>query len=133
MKFTVYTKVRGDARPRSNFKQKRVYEKKENKDYKKLIRESFMEANGGKPPSKKPIWLYVETFRALPKSRPKKIESEPDTFKPDIDNIDKIVQDALNGLAYEDDKQITMLMVRKHRRTRMQKEKIVVRIEEHDD
>lgn len=33
--------------------------------------------------------------------------------KPDADNIAKIVADALNGLAYEDDAQITQLTVLK--------------------
>lgn len=33
--------------------------------------------------------------------------------KPDADNIAKIVLDALNGLAYEDDKQVTGLLVTK--------------------
>ena len=35
------------------------------------------------------------------------------TRKPDVDNILKIVADALNGLAYEDDKQINAVMVEK--------------------
>lgn len=35
------------------------------------------------------------------------------TVKPDLDNIAKIVADALNGLAYHDDSCIVDLMVRK--------------------
>ena len=35
------------------------------------------------------------------------------TLKPDTDNIAKIVCDALNGVAYHDDKQITSLTVDK--------------------
>ena len=33
--------------------------------------------------------------------------------KPDVDNIAKVVLDALNGLVYTDDKQVTDLRVRK--------------------
>lgn len=37
----------------------------------------------------------------------------PPTKKPDIDNIAKVVLDALNGIAYKDDKQVINLSVRK--------------------
>ena len=33
--------------------------------------------------------------------------------KPDVDNIAKAVLDALNGIAYDDDKQITSLVIDK--------------------
>lgn len=35
------------------------------------------------------------------------------TKKPDCDNIAKIICDALNGVAYKDDKQIVQLLVSK--------------------
>ena len=37
----------------------------------------------------------------------------PPVCKPDVDNIGKIALDALNGLAWTDDKQVTALIVRK--------------------
>ena len=131
MKFAVYGTVRGQARPRFT-KRGHTYQLKADRDYKELIKQSFIEANQN-PPLKSPVWLYIDVFRELPSSRPKKINDEPDIYKPDGDNIGKIVLDALNGLAYEDDKQVTMLMVRKHRRMRGQQERIEVRIEESDD
>ncbi len=67
---------------------------------------------------KLPVSISIEVFGYLPKSRPKKIASEPNTFKPDVDNIAKLVMDALNGIAYEDDKQVTSLNVTKRERTR---------------
>lgn len=36
------------------------------------------------------------------------------TKKPDLDNIAKIVLDALNGIAYKDDSQVVKLTVEKH-------------------
>ena len=33
------------------------------------------------------VRVVVHTFKALPKSRPKRIERERDTTKPDIDNV----------------------------------------------
>lgn len=56
---------------------------------------------------------------AIPKSSSKKcrIAMESGAIRPikrpDADNIAKIILDALNGLAYADDSQITMLMVKK--------------------
>ena len=50
------------------------------------------------------------------------------TKKPDIDNIVKIVLDALNKMAFKDDNQITKLEVEKFY---SEKEKIFVRIEEY--
>ena len=35
------------------------------------------------------------------------------TKKPDADNVMKIILDALNGVAYEDDRQIVALAIRK--------------------
>ena len=56
----------------------------------------------------------------MPKSDSKKVQSlklsgriRP-TQKPDADNIAKSVLDALNGLAYADDKQVVTLEVDKH-------------------
>ena len=33
--------------------------------------------------------------------------------KPDVDNVAKIILDALNGIAYKDDKQVVTLIVKK--------------------
>nr|DAN73502.1 MAG TPA: Endodeoxyribonuclease RusA [Caudoviricetes sp.] len=58
--------------------------------------------------------------RELPKSRPKRLLAELDTAKPDIDNVTKAVLDALNGVAYDDDKQVVSLRVTKLPRTRQE-------------
>lgn len=75
------------------------------------------------------ISVSIAVFRALPKSRPKKIASEPDTVKPDVDNIAKTVLDALNGVAYADDSQVVRLVVNKFPRERRE-EHITVWIDE---
>ena len=48
--------------------------------------------------------------------------------KPDIDNIAKIILDALNKLAFKDDNQITKLEIEKKYGT---EEKISVKVEEY--
>ena len=55
-----------------------------------------------KKTSKKKREFMLKKFYPL---RPKK--------KPDVDNIAKVILDALNGLAWEDDKQITGLLITK--------------------
>ena len=113
--FKVYGKVLGKPRPRVN-RNGRVWTPKKFKDYENKIANAYIEAGGEK--LEVPVSVKVRTFRSLPESRPKKVESEPDNFKPDVDNIGKIFLDALNGVAYGDDKQVTLLCVTKMPRAR---------------
>ena len=87
------------------------------------------EAAGGENHGKAPMRVSVDVYRPLPKSRPKRVESEPDTVKPDCDNIAKLVLDSLNGVAYRDDASVVFQSVEKHPRKRDQKERSVVTVE----
>lgn len=66
-----------------------------------------------------PLGVIVTAYLPIPKSTPK--YKRPDmisgktrpTVKPDWDNIGKIVCDALNGVAYDDDKVICQAAVYK--------------------
>ena len=66
-----------------------------------------------------PCCLDILAFFEVPKSKSKKFRErallglERPTKKPDIDNIVKALQDALNGLAYKDDSSIVCLSVGK--------------------
>lgn len=82
------------------------------------IRSAYLAAGGTLAPKNAKIAVHITTLRPLPKSRPKRIESEPDVYKPDVDNIAKLVLDALNGCAWHDDTQVTELMVDKCERMR---------------
>lgn len=53
-----------------------------------------------------PVLFAVVSHRKVPKSWPKRRIGEQDTTKPDSSNILKLVEDALNGIAYKDDCQI---------------------------
>ena len=53
-----------------------------------------------------PVVLSVISHRHVPVSWPKRRIGEQDTMKPDASNILKLVEDALNGIAYKDDSQI---------------------------
>lgn len=75
-----------------------------------------------------PVILTVDAYRPLPESRPGRVRSESDTFKPDADNEAKLVMDALNGLVWADDAQVVDLHVRKHPRARGQAERMDISI-----
>ena len=63
--------------------------------------------------------MTVRAVFEVPKSYSKKRREwcltgcEKPTVKPDVDNLCKVICDALNGLAYLDDKQIVKLTITK--------------------
>ena len=127
-KFTVWGEVVGKQRPRSSRSNGvfRTYTPKKTKDYEKAVREAYMAAGGQKHDGSVSVEIHV--MRSLPKSRPKKVSSEPDVYKPDVDNIAKSILDGLSGVAFDDDKQVTRLLVVKHGRER-RKERVEVIVE----
>ena len=79
------------------------------------------------------VRLDVHVYRALPKDRPKSTLSEPDTIKPDLDNIVKAVMDGLNGVAYDDDSQVVEIHAYKHSRVRKAGDSIRFSVREADE
>ncbi len=87
-------------------------------NYETLIKEMFAISNQEKLNGE--LEMQVMAFFSIPKSTSKKncIEMENcrirPTKKPDIDNIIKIVADALNKIAYDDDSQIVKVTAEKY-------------------
>ena len=79
-----------------------------------------------------PVAVDVYIQRPLPMSRPKRCDGEDDTYKPDADNVAKLVLDALSGVAYEDDAQVVRVCVTKARRRRGVDEHMTVTIRRPD-
>jgi len=82
-------------------------------NYETLIKELFAIAYPNHVPFSGPISLQVRAFIAPSKADAGKLKRTPrlrPTKKPDLDNIIKLVCDALNGLAYADDKQIVAVL-----------------------
>lgn len=129
MRFEFRGKIRGQGRPRFT-RRGHAYEKPEDKEYKAALRAAYL-AQGGKFYGDQPIRVKIETRRALPKSKARKTRevSEPDTFKPDADNIGKAVLDALNGVAFADDKQIVRLEITKCSREFRECDEMTVTVE----
>lgn len=117
--FFIPGKPTGKGRPRVC--RNVTYTPKETKDYETLVRTCYKQKYGDKEPipTKTPVEVEIYAYFKIPKSMPKKqkelIENNElfPTVKPDGDNISKIILDALNGLAYADDNQVTDLTIYK--------------------
>lgn len=66
------------------------------------------------------VKLEVSFHFPYTKSYPKRLRTEglpePHTSRPDLDNLLKTVKDGLNKIAYDDDSQVTVVVMRKDRR-----------------
>ena len=89
-------------------------------------------ANGIKAPKGVAVCVNIYTRRPMPKSRPKRVEWEHDIFKPNIDNICKLVLDALNGVAWYDDTQVISIDAFKCDRERDSEERTDISIQIQD-
>lgn len=109
--------VRGQGRPRFARVGRcvRTYERLADMRYKQALRREYIE-QGGQHLGTGPVSVKIVAMRALPETLAKK-GVEVDIHKPDVDNIAKAVLDALTGVAYDDDKQVTRLVVEKYPRT----------------
>ena len=123
MKFKVPGKPQGKARARVvNFGGRaRAYTPEQTILYENYIKQCFLSAAtpNDKELYEKPLHLQIIAVYGIPKgfSKVKEIQAlngelKP-CVKPDIDNIAKVVCDALNGIAYKDDNQIVTLVVGK--------------------
>lgn len=111
--------VRGKGRVRFVRQTGRTYTPDATAEAMEKVRAAYVaRANGAMAPKGVPVHVEIDTWRPLPKSRPKRVTHEHDVYKPDADNVAKLVLDALNGTAWADDTQVTDLDVHKHDRTR---------------
>ena len=122
--------VRGKGRVRFARAMGRTYTPDATAEAMQLIRQEW----GDRPcaPAGVPVTVRIVTMRPIPKSRPKKIVAEPDVYKPDADNVAKLVLDALTGVAYEDDAQVVRVCVTKARRRRGVDEHMTITIRRPD-
>lgn len=130
--FEIRGKVRGQGRPRFT-RNGHAYESDADRDYKATIKQTYF-LSGGPWFGTEPVRATIDVMRHLPKSKTPKAGdladdfTEPDTHKPDLDNIAKAVLDALNGYAYRDDAQVVELVVRKYPRVKMPHDEDVMRV-----
>lgn len=118
IKFEVLGKPIGKGRPRFARRGKYVgtYSPKKTVEYEKLVKEAYLSHNFKKYETgalKLKIIAEYKPPTSVSKKKQKELIGKYRPIKPDIDNITKIIMDALNGLAYTDDNQITLLLVAK--------------------
>lgn len=100
-----------------------VYTPARSQNYKKLVAASYKASipvkdryieNDG-PLYRGPVKVTIWAFYKIPKSTSKKAAADMRSNKvkplkkPDLDNVIKIILDGLNGVAYEDDKQVVQI------------------------
>ena len=122
--FQVPGKPQGKARARTvynkHLKHSISYTPEGDLLYENLIKTLYMQAADGIRFEKgTPVTLRIVARFEPPKSASKKRQQQmlsgelPPLKKPDIDNIVKVVVDALNGAAYHDDTQIIFTVAKK--------------------
>lgn len=132
--FEVIGKIRGKARPKVNTYTLRAYTPMVTKDYEELIKQYFVLKYPNYIPIESRVSIKIIAYFGIPKNTNKKNtklmldNTISPTKKPDIDNIVKIILDALNTMAYKDDNLITKLEVEK---IYSNEEKIHVKIEDY--
>lgn len=124
--------IRGQGRPRFAIigGKPRGYKADEDRAWESAIRAAYFGSASFKDMAgfADEVHILVQTKRKLPDSAPKRLMAEPDIHKPDADNIGKSVLDALNRVAFKDDRQVTRLTVEKMPRTRRDDELLEVTI-----
>lgn len=111
----------GKARPRMNTRTGRAYTPNKTKYYEYQVRQELVfKYRQIEPIVNEPVRVTIIAYFDIPKSTSKKNKDKMlkndirPTKKPDIDNITKIILDALNKFTYNDDTQVAELVVRKY-------------------
>lgn len=104
--------VKGKKRVR--FSRGHSYVPKETKGQMTEIRNAWINAGYSAAMKGVPVFVLICCEREMPKSHVRvRKRREVDVYYPDVDNIEKLVLDSLNGYAWADDKQVTMITTRK--------------------
>lgn len=120
--FTIPGEPQGKGRPKfaGRGSYAHAYTPKKTRSYEDIVASEYIRQCGStKADRSEYVSLTITAYYKIPKSASKKKAYEMSsgkivpTKKPDIDNIIKVVADALNGVAYDDDKQIIDVSARK--------------------
>ena len=113
--FTIKGEPKGKSRPRFT-KNGHVYTPSETANYETLVGMSYRNSAMGYQFTS-PVKVTIRAYHKPPKGKSKKVVEDMmnghilPTKKPDADNVAKIVLDALNKVAWQDDTQVVEMMV----------------------
>ena len=120
VKFTVLGEPKGKGRPRFIPQTGRAITPKDTVNYETLVHMEYIsQCEGFRFPDDAMLDVRILSFYGIPKSASKKNKEKMKkgllrpVKKPDMDNVVKIVADALNQVAYRDDTQIVDCQCRK--------------------
>lgn len=119
IEFAVPGEPFGKQRPRHSRASGTTYTPRETKLHEQLIQREFRKQCRDRFPEGAQVRIIITAIMSVPKSTPKYRRADMlsgkirPTKKPDWDNIGKLVCDALNGVAYDDDKCVCEAVVRK--------------------
>ncbi len=116
---TVWMRPTGKGRPRfkrvGNFVT--TYTPADTKKAQSVIAQEWTQANGTVPPRCYPLRMTIKAMYKMPETWSKKKQSAFDGrychSYADGDNVQKLVSDALNGIAYNDDREIAVWVYEK--------------------
>lgn len=104
--------LRGKQRPRFNSRTHTTYTPAKTTRFESAVAKAFKVAGGVMIPGDGYVSVRIDSYYSIPKSYSKAKRKEcllgtkRPTRKPDIDNVVKLVLDALNGVAYKDDSKV---------------------------
>lgn len=108
------------AKQRPKFNGRFAYTPKETVSYENLVKLQYQAQCGNhRYPDDVPlivaIFAHIEPPQSASNIKKTRMlnQAEYPLKKPDVDNVAKIILDALNGIAYRDDKQVVTLIVKK--------------------
>ena len=112
--FTVEGNPVGKQRPR--FSRGHTYTPKKTVDYEKQVADKAKQAMGSSQPLETPVAVFIYISHTVPASYSKKrteacLANVERPRKPDLDNVAKLVLDAMNGVVYKDDVDVVRLNV----------------------
>ena len=122
LKVVVEGKPMGQPRPRFDPRTTRTYTPEQATSYKSYVKWLVVDAKrkqGWDIVNDGPVDVLIEAFYPIPTSWSKKKKEQAKsgviypTVKPDFDNVEKCVLDAMSGIVYGDDKQICDCTTRK--------------------
>lgn len=113
IQFTVPGEPRGKGRPRFSRSSGRAYTDSETRAYEDKVIAYYRKAHGSfRWPDTAFVSVDIVAYLPIPKSASKAAQAAMESLdtlpsrKPDVDNIEKAILDALNGVAYKDDARV---------------------------